>query len=152
MNHGLRYSFILATALCACQQANTLPSAEAPIAAPLGLVGDWRVMAIDGVTVEGPGVLALKADRDRIWWEPLCAGIKRDYRIDGGSIRFRPVPLPPGSAPNIPQPVCAIGPPPRLDSVFVALDSVRTVRNLPSGGLLFEGAGYMLSLARAKAP
>jgi hypothetical protein len=149
-------SLMLATALCACQQAGKAPPpappTEAPRVAAIDLAGDWRVTAIDGIAVEAPLVLVLKADRTRIWWEPICARMGRDYRIDGETIRFTPLPLPPGVGPTMPPPVCAIGPPPRLDQVFVALDAARTMRTMPSGALLIEGGQHTLSLERAKAP
>jgi hypothetical protein len=147
------FSLLLATGLCACQQASKTPSAEASRVAGINLAGDWRVMAIDGIAVEAPLVLVLNADKERIWWEPICARMGRDYRIDGETVRFTPLPLPPGTDPQNPiVPVCAIGPPPRLDQVFVALDAARTVRTMPDGSLVIEGGGHKLSLERAKAP
>lgn len=149
-------SLMLAAGLCACQQASKAPSpappTEAPRAATVDLAGDWRVTAIDGIVVEAPLVLALKADGTRIWWEPICARMGRAYRIDGESVRFTPLPLPPGADPKMPLPVCAIGPPPRLDQVFAALDAARTIRTMPDGSLLIDGGGHKLSLVRTKAP
>lgn len=143
---------LLTAALCACQQApaptSSKPKAAAPRIAALNLAGEWRVTAINGVAVKSPLVLALTADGAQIWWEPRCAGMVRGYRIDGPSVKFAPVPPPPGTDPNMPIAVCEIGLPPNLDEVFAVLDTAQTVREISSAGMIIEGAGRSVAIMR----
>ena len=143
----------------ACQQVpqappagNPAPSepppaaAEArdPPAAAASLEGSWRVAVIDGVPLGAQFVLAFRGDSDRLWWEPRCAGMVRDYRIDGGSIWFSR--LPQVGPPGTPQVVCAIGLPRRLDEVFRALDAATTVRPVEGNGVHIAGGGHSVTL------
>ena len=145
-------ALLFAAALCACQQApaptSSKPKAAAPRVAALDLAGEWRVTAINGVAVKPPFVLALTADGAQLWWEPRCAGMVRGYRIDGPSVKFVPVPPPPGADPNTPIPVCAIGLPPNLDEVFAVLDAAQAVREIPGAGMMIEGVGRSMAIMR----
>jgi hypothetical protein len=89
--------------------------------------------------------LALMGDADKLWWEPGCAGMVRSYQMKGQSISFRPI-RPPVPAGSPPQPVCAIGLPPRLSEVFRALDAAKTVARTPQNGILISGGGHSLTL------
>ena len=145
-------TLLFAAALCACQQApaptSSEPKAADPRVAALALAGEWRVTAINGVAVKPPLMLALTADDAHIWWEPRCAAMERGYRIDGPSVKFASVPPPPGTDPNTPIPVCAIGLPPNLNEVFAVLDAAQAVREIPGAGMMIEGVGRSVAIMR----
>lgn len=121
MRAKLGWVFPVAAAISACQQGRTAPpippnAGESPQASEpklageivASLAGEWRVAAIDGRSLEESYGLPLRGDENRLWWEPLCAGMSRGYRIKGQSIGFSPTrpPRRPGEATQL---VCAIG-------------------------------------------
>ena len=126
--------------------ASALAPPPVPQPAPVtSLAGAWRVGGIDGIPFNEPYGLALRGDPGKLWWEPLCAGMARGYTIRGSSISFRSLrpPRPPGSPP---EPVCAIGLPPRLGDVIRALDAATTIERTPQNGILIAGGGHNLTL------
>ena len=125
------------------QSAVSSPAAQAD-AAPVSLAGQWRVAGIDGQPFDEAYGLALAADDRRIWWEPICAGYVRDYRIESGRIDFGPDPHRP-DPPGLVS-VCPIGPPPRLADVMRAIDSAETVRRTAANGIELAGGGRSLTL------
>ena len=142
---------LLAAVLTACKPDVAVP--EAPLDRPVrepslavrDLAGHWRVAAIDGRAVDQPVALALTGDGQRLWWEPRCAGMARNYAIRGASIRFTSTQ--PRRAPGAPTPpVCAIGLPPRLGELFRALDLADRVARSPNNGIVIAGPGHSLTL------
>jgi hypothetical protein len=121
------------------------PEPEQPSEAPISLSGEWRVAGIDGTPLNETYGLPLRADERRLWWEPLCAGMSRNYLIKGRSIQFSPIRSPPPPGQSTP-PVCAIGLPPRLDQVFRALDAATEVSRTAENGILIEGNGHSVTL------
>jgi hypothetical protein len=150
---------VLAVAsLFACQQSSPAPpiqpkAIEQPQAPDpkleaqnvASLAGEWRVAGIDGRPLNESYGLPLRADEGRLWWEPLCAGMSRNYRIEGQAIRFNPT-RPPRRSGEETQPVCAIGLPPRLDEVFRALDAATEVGRTEENGILIQGGGHSVTL------
>lgn len=127
------------TANATMQAANTQSEgpARAASGATVSLAGAWRVARINGLPVDEPNGLALTANADKLWWEPRCAGMARSYRIKGASISFGSLEAP--RAPGEPTPpVCAIGLPPGLREVFVAIDNAETITRT-AGGLDIAG-------------
>ena len=122
------------------------PASDSTGPAPVSsLAGAWRVAAIDGRSLDQLSGLALVGDEDKLWWEPGCAGMVRRYRISGRTLSVGPLrPPPPAGSP--PQPVCAIGLPPRLDEVFSALEAATTVTRTAENGILIAGGGRSLTL------
>ncbi len=161
----MRTILLAALALSACsdepepidEQLTTLPADDGventapppPVSpAPTTLSGAWRVAGIDGESLDEPYGLALEADDTQIWWEPRCAGMIFNYTIDGNAFasesftdpEFRPEPGAP------PPPVCAVGLPPRLSDVVIALDSADHIEVTPSNGILISGPEHSVTL------
>ncbi len=109
------------------------------------LIGEWRVAAIDGRSVEESYALSMAGNDERLWWEPGCAGIARTYRIEGQRITFAPI-RSPAVVGSPPRPVCPIGPPPRLRDVVRALDSAVSVARTPTNGVLISGPSHSVTL------
>lgn len=159
MRAGHVCASFLAASLIACQPPpppapreraapEPLEAAAPPRQAVLtvtSLSGAWRVAAIDGKPLNEPYGLALTGDENRLWWEPACAGIIRNYRINGGSVRFTPT-SPPVPAGSPTRPVCTIGLTPRLVDVSRALDAASTISRTPENGILIEGGGHSITL------
>ena len=116
-----------------------------PVLRVTSLAGAWRIAAIDGRPLDEQSVLAFRGDQERLWWEPRCAGMVRNYHVDGGSILFSSVRPsgPPGSTPA----VCAIGLPPRLDEVFRALDAATTISRVGGNDIHIAGGGRSVTLS-----
>ena len=114
-------------------------AAEAPQPPAIELAGEWRVAGVDGAEIDGPYAIALSADSARIWWEPVCAGQGRDYRISGNA--FKAGPAPPADAP-----VCAIGFPDEVPQIWSALDAADRIERTPENGVLISGAGRSVLL------
>jgi hypothetical protein len=146
--------------LAACQRTapvtanDAAPASRAPAAPPekadpqpavATLEGHWRVAGIDGTSLDEPVAIALTASDRQIWWEPRCAGMARNYRIEGGTIRFTST-LPPRAPGEPTPPVCAIGLPPRLGDVFRALDDATGIARLPSNGIRIAGRTHDLTI------
>ena len=125
------------------QQASPPPAA--PVAQVSSLAGEWRVAGIDGLALDEPIGFSLTGDDQQLWWEPRCAGMARTYRIDGQTISFGST-LPPAPAGSPPQPVCAIGLPPRLSEVFRALDGAGSITRTPNNGVEISGPSHSLTL------
>jgi hypothetical protein len=158
----MRTTLLLLTslALAACQRTAPVTADEAAPASsvrtppekadphPAGvatLEGHWRVAGIDGAALDEPVAIALTASDRQIWWEPRCAGMARNYRIEGGTIRFTSTL--PARAPGEPTPpVCAIGLPPRLGEVFRALDEATGIARLPSNGIRIAGPKHDVTI------
>lgn len=149
---------LLMAGAAACQQPSSVaptsvqspeqtspPEALPPAERVVSLAGAWRVTAIDDRPIEEPHRLELVGDVGKLWWEPRCAGMVRNYRIDGSSILFGSA-GPPRSPGSPPPPVCAIGLPPRLNEVFRALDAARSLAPTPENGVRISGGGYSLTL------
>ena len=118
------------------------PASTTTAVAPATLAGAWRVAGIDGREFNEPYGLALSADARKIWWEPVCAGFVRGYRIDGTRITAGRDP----DRPLGPVPLCTIAPPPRLVEVMRALDAADTIRRTPNNGVELSGRGHSLLL------
>ena len=159
----MRITLLLLTslALAACQLTapvkadDAAPARSAPTAPPqkadpqppgvATLEGYWRVAGIDGTSLDEPVAIALTASDRQIWWEPRCAGMARNYRIEGATIRIASTL--PARAPGEPTPpVCAIGLPPRLGDVFRALDEATGIVRLPSNGIRIAGPTHDLTI------
>lgn len=146
-------------ALGGCRQKPPLPATEPPqpiaaarpiepapgLADVTTLEGYWRVAGIDGQALDEPVGIALTASDRQIWWEPRCAGMARNYRIEGVTIRFTST-LPPRAPGEPTPPVCAIGLPPRLGEVFRALDEATGIARLPSNGIRIAGPAHDLTI------
>ena len=146
---------VLFAALAACGQPDPIPAKQAapppepapPVQRPAvepspqvaSLAGAWRVAGIDGRSFDEPVGLSLAADEGALWWEPRCAGMARDYRIDGQEITFVST-QPPGT------PVCDIGLPPRLEEVMRALDDAASISRTPNNGVLISGPAHSVLL------
>ena len=109
------------------------------------LEGHWRVAGIDGTSLDEPVAIALTASDRQIWWEPRCAGMARNYRIEGAAIRITSA-LPPRAPGEPTPPVCAIGLPPRLGEVFRALDEATGIARLPSNGIRIAGPTHDVTI------
>jgi len=109
------------------------------------LAGEWRVAAIDGLSLNEPIAIALTGDERQLWWAPRCAGVARIYRIEGASISFGST-QPPRPAGSPTPPVCAIGLPPRLGDVTRALDNAAGITRTPSNGVLISGPNHSVTL------
>ena len=148
-------------ALAACQRTAPVTADDAasassiPIAPPektelqpaevATLEGHWRVAGIDGKSLDEPVAIALTASDRQIWWEPRCAGMARNYRIEGATIRITSA-LPPRAPGEPTPPVCAIGLPPRLGDVFRALDDATGIARLPSNGIRIVGPKHDVTI------
>jgi hypothetical protein len=158
----MRTTLLLLTslALAACQRTAPVTADDAAPASsvptppekadpqPAGvatLEGHWRVAGIDGKSLDEPVAIALTASDRQIWWEPRCAGMARNYRIEGGTIRFTST-LPPRAPGEPTPPVCAIGLPPRLGDVFRALDEANGIVRLPSNGIRIAGPKHDVTI------
>ena len=159
----MRITLLLLTslALAACQRTapvtadDAAPASSAPTAPPekadpqpagvATLEGHWRVAGIDGTSLDEPVTIALTASERQIWWEPRCAGMARNYRIEGATIRFTSA-LPPRAPGEPTPPVCAIGLPPRLGDVFRALDEATGIARLPSNGIRIAGQKHDVTI------
>ena len=126
---------------------------KAPAQPQVSLAGEWRVAGIDGREFNESYGLALSADESELWWEPRCAGVAVEYRIEG--TRFsarRPAVAPPpaaGSAepPAAPAPaVCAIGLPERLEEVMAAIRAADRIERTQANGVLISGNGRSVTL------
>ncbi len=120
---------------------------EVPAAGPsssvASLAGEWRVAGIDGRDFDEPYGLALRGDETQLWWAPRCAGMVRDYAIDGGRVRFS-TPATLEGSPG--RPVCRIGVPPRLAEVITALDGADRIARTPQNGILISGPRHSVTL------
>ena len=121
------------------------PPTAAPFAQVSSLAGEWRVAGIDGLSRDEPIGLSLTGDDQQLWWQPRCAGMARNYRVDGQMISFGST-LPPAPAGSPPPPVCAIGLPPRLSEVFRALDDAVSITRTPENGVVISGPSHSLTL------
>lgn len=109
------------------------------------LAGEWRIAGIDGQSLDEPVALALTGDARQLWWVPRCAGLVRNYRIQGTSIAFGPTdPTQPAGSPT--PPVCAIGRPARLGDVARALDHATTITKTASNGVFVSGPNHSVTL------
>lgn len=130
----------------AAQSAPAVPaeSAGAPVET---LAGAWRVAGIDGAPLEGDIGIALTATADEIWWEPRCVGLIVPYRIVGNRfVQDEPPPAPAGSATPSPEPVCAVGIPPKVIEVGQALRGGERIERTPENGILISGSGRSVLL------
>lgn len=127
--------------LAACQPAPGPASEPAPaatatatIAPAVDLAGGWRLAGIDGEEFDRPYAISLSADATRIWWEPACAGQRREYTVSGNNFAT----IPP---PDEPQIVCEIGYPDELPRLWQILDRADTIERTPENGVLISGEG-----------
>jgi hypothetical protein len=158
----MRTTLLLLTslALAACQRTAPVTADEAAPASsvrtppekadpqPAGvatLEGQWRVAGIDGTALDEPVAIALTASDRQIGREPRCAGMARNYRIEGATIRITSA-LPPRAPGEPTPPVCAIGLPPRLGDVFRALDDATGIARLPSNGIRIAGRTHDVTI------
>ena len=132
-----------ATSPRATEQRAYVP--KSPTEPSISLAGDWRIAGLNGTDSDQPVGIALKGDETKLWWEPRCAGMARGYAITGRTIRFTS--LEPPRAPGEPTPpVCAIGLPPRLNEIFVALDAATSIRRTRANGIEIAGNGHSVTL------
>ena len=130
----------------ATSQPNQKPRVERPHAQQVSsLAGEWRVAAIDGLSLDQPVGLALRGTETEIWWDPRCAGLARRYRIEGSKVSFNSI-EPPRQVREPTRPVCTIGLPPKLGQVFDALDGASSVSRTESNGILIAGAKHSVLL------
>lgn len=109
------------------------------------LVGNWRIVAIDGRSLDEPIGLSMSGDAHQLWWEPKCAGMIRIYRIEAQSISFSAPLLPPSTSQDA-SPVCSIGLPPRLQDAMRALDDAVSVTRTSDNGVFISGPNHSLAL------
>lgn len=161
MKHALLALLLLSLGLAACERQiqpernHTDPPREVPqpgpqrpVEAPAqvsSLAGEWRVAGIDGDSLDEPVALALTGDDDQLWWEPRCAGMARNYRIESHWISFGSS-LPPIPAGSPTPSVCGIGVSPRIRDVFRALDDAVSVARTPNNGIVISGPRHSLTL------
>lgn len=141
---------LAAILLAGCAPTGTPPApaaeeaAAAPVALPhppaVDLAGQWRVAGIDGEPFDRPYGIALTADAQRLWWEPVCARQGRDYAISGNAFSA----IPPASEP--PQPVCDIAFPAELAQIWSALDAADRIERTAANGVRIAGGGRSVTL------
>jgi hypothetical protein len=128
------------------EAAATESAARLPAPA-VALDGRWRVAGIDDAGLDEDYGIAIAADARKIWWEPLCAGFSRGYRITGQRFETFADPHRPRSATGEPtRPDCVIAPPPRVADVMRALDAGETIARTPANGVLISGGGHSVLL------
>ena len=111
------------------------------------LAGTWRIAQIDGQSVPEPYPIEVKADAQRVWWEPACALEVRRYRIAGAAIAFTGA-FTRTSRKGPPPLMCLIAPPASVDRAMRALDDAETISAMDKG-VLISGRGRSVVLVAA---
>ena len=120
----------------ACPNTRELTGQPAP---SVELAGDWRVAAPEGEPIDALYVIALVADEDSIWWEPVCALQFRNYSISGDTFT-----APMRSNANLEG--CDIGFPEELPQIVSVLEAADRIERTPENGVLISGNGRSVTL------
>lgn len=110
-----------------------------PVARAIDLAGEWYVTQVDGQSLAGPERIVLRADREKLLWEPSCALQYRRYSIAGARFDTQPVD-------RAGREVCEIGHPQALPQIWAAMDAAETIARVEQRGVVISGNGRSVTL------
>ena len=129
-------------------------NADLPESESILLDGDYRIAEIDGIKLDRADGAILTAGDDEIWWDPRCARLIVQYRIEGN--RFIPIPpqrvmpAPPGAElpPARTWVVCTVRPPQSAAQAISALSVGERIERFSVNSVWISGGGRSVTLQR----
>lgn len=137
---------LIALSTSACHQVapleTTTDSATNPqiaagtITAPANLVGEYRLVGVDGQDIDLPHGISASIMADMIVVESDCVRLAWSYRFEGAGLITAP----------IPTRTCRRGLLPAEQAISAAFDSAREVRRTDGNGVQFIGGRHSVTL------